>query len=80
MAAEHKPTVVPSNEEVTIKFKESPLGKLVVTQWIDEDNTTSITVKNDKIKVPKEKGVYVYYVTANWEKGRGHYAFSIEVK
>ena len=80
MAAEHKPTVVSSNEEVTIKFKKAPLGKLVVTQWVGENNTKSITVKNDKIKVPKEKGIYVYSVIANWEKGSGSYAFSIEVK
>ena len=80
MAAEHKPTVVSSNEEVTIKFKKAPLGKLVVTQWVGENNTKIITVKNDKIKVPKEKGIYVYSVIANWEKGSGSYAFSIEVK
>ena len=80
MAAKHKPTVVSSNEEVTIKFKKAPLGKLVVTQWVGENNTKSITVKNDKIKVPKEKGIYVYSVIANWEKGSGSYAFSIEVK
>ena len=81
MAAEHKPTVVSSNEEVTIKFKKAPLkGTIVVTQWMGENNTKSITVKNDKFKVPKEKGKYVYYVIANWEKGRGSYAFSIEVK
>ena len=80
MAAEHKPTVVSSNEEVTIKFKKAPLGKLVVTQWVGENNTKSIIVKNDKFKVPKEKGIYVYHVTANWEKGSGSYAFSIEVK
>jgi len=80
MVAEHKPTVVSSNEEVTIKFKKAPLGKLVVTQWGGENNTKSITVKNDKIKVPKEKGIYVYSVIANWEKGSGSYAFSIELK
>ena len=80
MAAEHKPTVVSSNEEVTIKFKKAPLGKLVVTQWVGENNTKIIIVKNDKFKVPKEKGIYVYSVIANWEKGSGSYAFSIEVK
>ena len=80
MAAEHKPTVVSSNEEVTIKFKKASLGKLVVTQWVGENNTKSIIVKNDKFKVPKEKGIYVYSVIANWEKGSGSYAFSIEVK
>ena len=81
MAAEHKPTVVSSNEEVTIKFRKAPLeGTIVVTQWVDKNNTQSITMKNNKIKVPKEKGIYVYHVTANWEKGNGSYAFSIEVK
>ena len=81
MAAEHKPTVVHSNEEITIKFKKVPVeGTMVVKRWVDENNIQSITVKNDKFKVPKEKGIYVYHVMANWEKGSGNYAFSIEVK
>ena len=30
--------------------------------------------------VPKEKGVYIYSVSANWEKGSSSYVFVIEVK
>lgn len=81
MAAEHKPTVVNANAEVIIKFKKVPLdGTMIVEQWVDENNIHSIPVESDKIKVPKEKGIYVYNVIAKWENGSGNYAFSIEVK
>ncbi|MGE7021457.1 hypothetical protein [Solibacillus cecembensis] len=81
MADEHKPTGVSPNEEISITFKKEPLeGTMVVEQLVDENNKIDIEVKNDIIKVPKEKGVYAYYVIANWERGNGNYAFSIEVK
>lgn len=81
MAAEHKPTVVSPNKEVSIKFRKSPLeGTMEVTQLDDQNNSQMITVKNGKIKVPNEKGIYVYRVTASWAKGSGNYVFSIEVK
>ena len=81
MAAEHKPTVVHANEDVIIKFKKVPLDEtIIVEQWVDENDITSIPVENAKIKVPKEKGIYIYHVIASWENGRGNYAFSIEVK
>lgn len=81
MAAKHKPTGVSPKEEVSITFKKEPLeGTMVVEQWVDENNIINSEIQNDKIKVPKEKGVYAYHVIANWEQGDGNYAFSIEVK
>lgn len=81
MAAEYKPTIISSDKEITIKFKKAPIeGTMVVEQWVDESNVQSIEVKNDTIKIPQEIGIYTYHIMANWEKGSGSYAFSIEVR
>ncbi len=80
MAKEHKPTVVSPSEEIKIDFKKEPLAETMkVEQWIDE-KYEKLEVKNNSIVIPKEKGVYVYYVLANWKEGDGNYAFSVEVK
>lgn len=80
MAKEHKPTVVSPSEEIKIDFKKEPLAEtLKVEQWIDE-KYEELEVKNSSIVIPKEKGVYVYYVLANWKEGDGNYTFSVEVK
>ena len=81
MASTHKPTVVSPNEKIKIEFNIKPIaGTMKVEQWVDEDNIQKVEVKNGLIVVPKEKGMYVYHVIANWEKGSGSYAFSVEVK
>ena len=77
----HAPTPVSPGEEVTIDFRTSPIAQsLKVEQWIDEDHVHPIKMKDNALVAPTEKGVYVYYVTANWNKGDGHYAFSIVVQ
>ncbi len=81
MASTHKPTVVLPNENIIIKFKKKPIGvTMKAEKWLDEDNIQKVELKNGSNMVPKETGVYVYQVIANWEKGRGNYAFLIEVK
>ncbi|MEH6945088.1 hypothetical protein V7014_25245 [Bacillus sp. JJ722] len=81
MAKEHKPTVVSPNEEIKFDFKKEPIAEtLEVEKWIDKDNIENIEVKNNSIVAPKEKGIYVFHILADWEQGDGNYAFSIEVK
>lgn len=80
MAKEHKPTVVSLSEEIKIDFRKEPLAETMkVEQWIDE-KYEKLEVKNNLIVMPKEKGVYVYFVSAEWKEGGGSYAFSVEVK
>ena len=80
MAKEHKPTVVSPNEEIKIDFKKEPIVEtLRVEKWIDKDNLEIYEVKNNSIVAPKEKGIYVFHIFANWEQGDGNYVFSIEV-
>ncbi|WP_052158969.1 hypothetical protein [Halobacillus sp. BBL2006] len=81
MAEQHKPTKVSPNEEIKITFEKEPIdGSLTVEKWVDENRNKEIELENDALVAPKEKGVHYYYVKANWEKGDGNYAFSIEVK
>lgn len=81
MGNTHNPTVVSPNERINIEFKRKPIaGTLKVAQWVDDDTSQNVKMKNSSISVPKEKGVYVYHLVANWERGRGTYAFSVEVK
>ncbi|RDY69109.1 hypothetical protein DXT76_16775 [Halobacillus trueperi] len=81
MADEHKPTVVSPNEEINIIFqKESMPETLEVEKWTGEGNREDIVVKNNSIAAPKEKGLYVYLISADWDEGDGNYAFSVEVK
>jgi hypothetical protein len=80
MAKEHKPTVVSPNEEIKISFKNEPISDtLEVEKWIDKDNIENVEMQNNSIVAPKEKGIYVYHILADWEQGDGNYAFSIEV-
>jgi hypothetical protein len=79
MAKEHQPTVVSPNEKVIVKFNEQP-GALEVEQWVGEEQIEKVEVKDYYIVVPKEKGVYVYHIMANWKRGDGSYVFSVEVK
>ena len=81
MAKEHKPTKVSPNETIKIEFKKDPAsGTLEVEQWIGENDIKKVEINDDSIKVPDEKGIYVYHIMARWEQGDGNYAFSIEVR
>ncbi|QHE52690.1 hypothetical protein [Pontibacillus sp. HMF3514] len=81
MVKEHKPAVVSPNEVIEIDFKKAPIPEtLEVEKWIDRDNIENIVLKNDSIIAPKEKGIYVFHILANWEQGDGNYAFSVEVR
>jgi hypothetical protein len=82
MAKNHKPTIVSPNKEIKVDFEIEPIaGTLEVEQWSDKDNVENVEMKyNNSIVAPKEKGIYVYHVKANWKQGSGNYTFSIEVK
>lgn len=40
----------------------------------------NVLLNNNVLFMPKEKGVYIYSVSAQWEKGSSSYNFVIEVK
>ncbi|CAM3279970.1 hypothetical protein FITA111629_14370 [Filibacter tadaridae] len=81
MAAEHKPTKVMPNTEITIQFAKKPIKEsLSIEQWTSVKDSKKIELKNNKLTVPAESGVYVYHISANWKQGDGNYDFSIEVE
>ncbi|MGD6942898.1 hypothetical protein ACQCT6_12760 [Cytobacillus gottheilii] len=51
-----------------------------VNQWLSNEETKDVSINDHVILLPKEKGIYVYDVSASWEKGRSVFAFVIEVK
>lgn len=75
------PTLVSPGEEISIDFRRKPVEEsLKVEQLPSEKNATPIPIKDHVIVAPKEKGLYVYYLTAFWNNGDGNYAFSIIVE
>lgn len=78
---ELKPVVVSPKDRIKIEFKKEPkVGTLNVNRWISNEETKSVSLNEDFFIAPKENGVYVYDVSANWERGSASYAFVFEVK
>ncbi|OIK14116.1 hypothetical protein [Bacillus sp. MUM 13] len=76
-----KPIVVSPQSKLKIEFKNKPQeDTLNVTQWRTNEKTENVSINDNAILLPKEKGIYVYDVYARWEKGNSSYAFVIEVK
>ncbi|WP_341321263.1 hypothetical protein NSQ62_16920 [Solibacillus sp. FSL H8-0523] len=78
---ELKPVVVSPGAELKIKFKRKPLvDTLNASIWFSNDEIENAPLNDNVLVAPKEKGVYIYSVSANWEKGSSGYVFVIEVK
>lgn len=76
-----KPVVVSPYSQLKIDFKEEPTeDTMIVSRWISNEVSKNVLLNDNVILVPKEKGVYVYGVSAGWEKGSSGYAFTIEVQ
>jgi hypothetical protein len=76
------PVVVSPESQITIKFSKKPKENSLGAQiWKNNDRKSeTVQLKNQIITVPKEKGVYIYGVSANWRKGSSVYFFVIEVQ
>lgn len=78
---ELKPVVVSPGAELKIKFNRKPQeNTLVASLWFSNGETENAPLNDNVLVVPKEKGVYIYSVSARWEKGSSGYVFVIEVK
>ncbi|MGV3467313.1 MAG: hypothetical protein ACO1OT_18735 [Heyndrickxia sp.] len=76
-----KPIIVEPSSKLTIKFNIAPnKNTLNVDRWINSTESKSVEINNDAILLPKEKGIYVYGISAGWDKGSSTYAFIIEVR
>ncbi len=78
---ELKPVVVSPGAELKIEFKRKPLeNTLNASTWFSNNEIENAPLNENVLLVPKEKGVYIYSVSAYWEKGSSSYVFVIEVK
>ncbi|MEK4080541.1 hypothetical protein [Solibacillus sp. FSL K6-1126] len=78
---ELKPVIVSPEAELKIDFNRKPLeNTLTASLWLSNGETENAPLNDNVLVVPKEKGVYIYSVSANWEKGSSGYVFVIEVK
>ena len=78
---ELKPVVVSPGAELKIEFKRKPLeNTLNASIWFSNDKIENAPLNDNVLLVPNEKGVYIYHVSAHWEKGSSGYVFVIEVK
>ncbi len=76
-----KPVVVSPGAELKIEFNRKPLEKTMSASiWFNKNKMEYVRLYDNVLIVPKEKGVYIYSVSAHWEKGSSSYVFVIEVK
>lgn len=74
------PTVVSTESEILVKFESEP-GTLFLQRLDNEGNVIAEdNLKEKKVFVPSEEGIYVYNLHAWWKPiGTASYAFKIEV-
>lgn len=78
---ELKPVVVSPKSQLKIKFKNKPKeNTLRVNRWLSNEEIENVPLNDNILTIPKEKGVYIYDISARWEKGDSSYAFAIEVR
>ncbi|MBK3495176.1 hypothetical protein JFL43_09980 [Viridibacillus sp. YIM B01967] len=81
MGQEHTPVAVQPNSKIDIQFNSEPLpGSLVVEEWVNENTSDNVEIKDNKITVPSQKGIYIYHITSNWQQEIAVMLFSIEIE
>lgn len=76
-----KPVVVAPNAKMKIDFRMKPKkGTLGANLWDSDNEIKNARLKGNALTAPKEKGIYIYSIHANWEKGDSSYVFVIEVR
>ncbi|WP_274308675.1 hypothetical protein [Solibacillus daqui] len=76
-----KPVVVSPGAKLKIEFnRELQENSLYLSVWMDNDELEGVLLKDNTYLVSKENGIYVYSVSAHWEKGSSSYNFLVEVK
>lgn len=76
MAKEHTPTTVAPSETISLHFKDAP--NVTVSKTID-GKSADVPLTNNQFNAPKKPGIYIYSVSADWERGSGLYVFSVRI-
>ncbi len=83
MGMNHEPVVVSPGSKIEFSFSKVPNDGSVVVKRIEEKGErTRLDDVESVIVAPEKKGVYVYYIAAEWDEKNmfKNYAFSIRVK
>lgn len=76
-----QPTTVSSGAVLNIKYKKKPeKDSIYVSLWKNNQQNKSVHLVKNEFSVPKEKGIYIYFISASWEKGSAAHVFTLEVK
>lgn len=76
----NNPLSVSPKTELKVKFKSEPEeNSLSVYRWV-KDESEVVTLENDILIAPSEKGLHVYSISGSWKKGTASYVFAIEVR
>jgi hypothetical protein len=75
------PVTVPSHATIAIHFDKKPNpGTLQVNEWIGENKTRPVVVKDSAFVLPADKGIHVYSFFAEWEEGSAYYVCKVYVQ
>ncbi|MFG3612901.1 hypothetical protein [Rummeliibacillus stabekisii] len=75
------PVIASPSSKLKIVFKNEPKKNTIsVSKWLTNNQVEDVELNKNTIVLPQEKGIYVYDVSANWEKGSASYAFAIEIR
>ncbi|MGE7621619.1 DUF4362 domain-containing protein [Viridibacillus sp. NPDC096237] len=84
--ADKNPIKVPANTQIMFNIQSDNLPNTVNLYDLKHDQQTAVTMQDEGLITPKEKGVYYYSYEAKWEKSLSHaygdvsFAFVIEVE
>ncbi|MFK2826894.1 lipoprotein [Bacillus sp. B190/17] len=70
--------IVPAGSEWSIDSKHQPVN-LEAGIWKD-GSADFKKIKNNKMRLPEEKGTFIYVIHASWKEGDAIYAFQIGTK
>ncbi|MEK4031396.1 hypothetical protein MKZ02_23325 [Pseudobacillus sp. FSL P4-0506] len=75
------PTAVAERSKLKLHFDYQPKkGSLGADIWNNGEAREQNIVNSDTIILPREPGIYIYSVYANWEEGDSSYVLQVEVK
>ncbi|HBQ77669.1 MULTISPECIES: hypothetical protein [Exiguobacterium] len=79
MTKEQKPVNVSAGAPVRIELT-GDLESVKLSQWNDQKEDATVTLKNDQFNAPTEPGVYAYELNSRWKQGDGQFGFSLKVQ
>ncbi|WP_139993586.1 hypothetical protein [Kurthia sp. Dielmo] len=75
------PTVVKPGAVLSYQFSKKPVGDSESILFEDEaGHSIDVKRENQTFKAPIKKGLYMYTISARWDKGDVSYAIAIDVK